>query len=148
MPLHYLETSCLVKLYVRELGTDRLLAIADLAENRLTILSLARVEFQSAIRRREKNGDIPASIATQLSEAFRFHLESKFALQVVNDYVLDIACGLVERYALRAFDAIQLAGYLVLRTTAGAQSPLFVCSDFDLLAAAKLEGASVLNPCS
>lgn len=149
MALCYLETSSLVKLYVREPGTERLLALAArAANNRFTILSLAQVEFRSAVRRREKNGEIPAGLATQLIASFQNHLESRFAVQAVNDFVLDLASMLVDRHALRAFDAVQLAGYLALKNTSGSEVPLFVCSDQQLLSAAELEGASILDPCA
>jgi uncharacterized protein len=149
LALYYLETSALVKLYVRETGTDRLLALADRSSaNRFSILSLAQVEIWSAIRRRERNGEIPSSVATQLLEAFRRHAESRFVTLKVTDFLLDMAATLVDRHALRAFDAIQLAGYLVLRSTAANDAPFFVCADQDLLAAAEREGASILDPCS
>jgi uncharacterized protein len=147
LALYYLETSALVKLYVREPGTDRVLALAARSsDNRLAILSLAQVEFRSAIRRRERSGEIPAVIATELLDAFSRHLESRFVTQTINDFLLDIACALVDRHALRAFDAIQLAGYVVLRRSAGASTPVFVCSDQELLTAAKHEGAPILDP--
>lgn len=147
MALYYVETSCLVKLYVREQGTDRLLALAARsANNRFVILSLTPVEFRSAIRRREKNGEIPASISLQLIQTFKNHMETKFAVQIVNDLVLDISLILVDRYALRAFDALQLAGYMALKNASPSDFPIFVCSDSHLLSAAQLEGASVLHP--
>ena len=97
MALYYLETSALVKLYVREQGTDRLLELAARAnENRLAILALARVEFRSAVRRRERNGEIAARIAVQLLELFQKHLEARFLTQPINDFVLDMADGLVD----------------------------------------------------
>lgn len=149
MALYYLETSALVKLYVREPGTERLLALADRShKSRLAILALAQVEFRSAVRSREKNGEIPSPIATQLLEAFERHIEGRFLTQMVTDFVLDTACMLVDRYALRAFDAVQLAGYMVLKTAAGVDVPVFVCSDQELLMAAQREGAPVLDPCS
>lgn len=150
MPIYYLETSALVKLYVREPGTDRLLQLASRSsDSRLVILSLAQVEFRSAVRRRERNGEIPAAVATGLLEAFGRHLQTKFAIQVITDFVLDIAVALVDRHALRAFDAMQLAGYFALKaTTSSAESPVFVCSDQALLAAAEGEGAATLNPSS
>jgi uncharacterized protein len=147
LALYYLETSALVKLYVREPGTERVLALARRSsESRLAILSLAQVEFRSAIRRRERAGEIPALVATQLLDAFSRHLESRFVTQTITDYLLDIACALVDRHALRAFDAIQLAGYVVLRSSTGTETPVFVCSDQELLTAAKHEGAPILDP--
>lgn len=149
MALYYLETSALVKLYVLESGTERLLLLTDRSSgNRFAILSLSQVEFRSAIRRRERNGEIPASVANELLSAFKRHSETRFVTQMVSDFVLDIAAALVDRYALRAFDAIQLAGYAALKDAAGSDAPIFVCSDQGLLAAAKLEGALVLDPTS
>lgn len=148
MALYYLETSALVKLYVREAGTERLLALAARSsENRLAILALAQVEFRSAIRRREKNGEIPPLVAAELLEAFKRHVEGRFLTQMVTDFVLDVASVLVDRYALRAFDAVQLAGYMVVRSSSGTDMPVFVCSDQELLMAAKQEGVPILDPC-
>lgn len=149
MALYYLETSALVKLYVREPGTERLLALAARSSgNRLAILSLAQVEFRSAIRRRGRNGEIPSLVATQLLEAFERHVEGRFLVQTVTDFVVDTACALVDGHALRAFDAVQLAGYMVLKSAGGTDMPVFVCSDQELLMAAKREGATVLDPCA
>jgi predicted nucleic acid-binding protein len=149
LALYYLETSALVKLYVREPGTERLLSIAARSSaNSLVILSLSQVEFRSALRRRERNGEIPAVVANQLLDLFKRHAESRLVRQAVTDYLIDLASALVDRHGLRAFDAIQLAGYLALKTSVGAETPIFVCADHGLLSAAKLEGVPVLDPCS
>ncbi len=129
MAFYYLETSALVKLYVRESGTERVLALANrTSENRLAILGLTQVEFRSAVRRRERNGEIPPLVATQLLETFKRHLETRFVSQTINDFVLDVASALVDRHALRAYDAVQLAGYVALRGSTGTDVPVFVCS--------------------
>jgi len=149
LAIYYLETSALVKLYVREPGTERVLALAARAsENRLAVLALTQVEVRSAIRRREKNGEIPAIVASQLLEALTRHLEGRFVTQAITDFVLDIASALVDRYALRAFDAVQLAGYVALKSSAGSEIPVFVCSDQALLSAALQEGVATLDPCA
>jgi predicted nucleic acid-binding protein len=147
LAFYYLETSALVKLYVRETGTERVLALADRAtENRLAILALTQAELRSAVRRRERNGEIPPAVATQVLDAFRRHLEARFVSQMVTDFVLDIASMLIDRHALRAYDAVQLAGYMALRGSVGAGPPIFVCSDHALLTAARLEGITALDP--
>lgn len=149
MAIYYLETSALVKLYVREPGTERLLKLAaSVSENRLVILALARIEFRSAIRRRERNGEIASRVATQLLELFQRHVEARFLTQQINDFVLDIADALVDRYSLRAFDAVQLAGFIAFRNLAGTDVPVFVCADQELLSAADREGFTTLDPCS
>ena len=149
MALFYLETSALVKLYVREPGTDRLLQLArNLVENRFAVLALSQVEFRSAIRRRERAGDIDPRLAGLILDRFQQHLETRFLRQVLTDAVLDGASEMIDRYALRAYDAIQLAGCLALKTAAGAEPPAFVCSDQQLLEAARSELLSILDPCA
>lgn len=123
-----------------------MLALARSSENRLAVLSLAQVEFRSAIRRRERNGEIPSSVSAQLLDSYRRHSESRFITQPVSDFLLDIALELIDRHGLRAFDAMQLAGYEVLKRSSKAEVPYFVCADRQLLAAAEEGGASILNP--
>ena len=60
--------------------------------------------------------------------------------------VLDGALEMVDRYALRAYDAVQLSGCLTLKTV-GVESPTFVCSDQQLLEAARSELIEVFDPC-
>ncbi len=136
-----------MKLYVYEAGTERLLKLADRSlGNRLAVLSLASVELRSAIRRRERNGEIPGVAADGLLDAFRRHIEGRFLVQPLTDFLLDAASLLVDRYGLRAYDSLQLAAYFMLRTSSGADEPTFVCADKDLLSAAQSEGAPVLDP--
>jgi predicted nucleic acid-binding protein len=149
LALYYLETSALVKLYVYELGTERLLAVtASDAGHRFAILSLAQVEFRAAIRRRQRGGEIPDYVADELIESFRRHSEGKFLIQSFSDSLLDVALALVDSYALKGYDAVQLAGYLMLRSIAGTEEPTFVCADRVLLSAARKEGCPVLDPSS
>lgn len=147
MALYYLETSALVKLYVREAGTDQLLQLANnTAENRFAVLTLSQVEFRSAIRRRQRAGDIDPKVGSLILDRFQQHIETRFLHQVLTDAVLDGASELIDRYALRAYDAIQLAGCLALKSTVGAEPLAFVCSDQQLLEAARSELLSILDP--
>jgi len=137
LALYYLETSALVKLYVYEAGTDRLLGLtASDARHRFAILSLAQVEFRAG------------NAADQLIESFRRHAEGKFLIQSFSDSVLDVALALIDSYGLRGYDAVQLAGYLVLRSISGSEEPTFICADKVLLSAARNEGCPVLDPSS
>ncbi len=149
MTIYYLESSALVKLYVRELGTERLLKLAASgAANKFAVLSLASVEVRSAVRRRERAGEIDSVAADRLLARFQRHLEGKFLKQALTDSVLDVASVLLDRHGLRAYDAVQLSGYLALRTISGVEVPVFVCADRALLVAAQGEKLAVLDPCS
>ena len=94
LALYYLETSALVKLYVLEPGTDRLLEIvSNVSENRLAVLVLSPVEARSAIRRRERAGDIDANAATLILDRLQQHTETRFVRQVVNDTKFEACSG-------------------------------------------------------
>ena len=135
-----------MKLYVQEPGTDWLLSlISDRPENRFAVLALAAVEIRSAIRRRQRDGDIDDEVAATILENVQSHIESRYIRQPVNETVIDTALELIDRYALRAYDAVQLAGCLALHAiTPGAFT--FVCSDHRLLEAARSEQLMVLDP--
>ena len=132
-----------------EPGTDRLLQLAsNVSDNRLAVLAMSPVEARSAIRRRERAGDIDPKTAGLILDRLQQHLETRFLRQALNDSVLDGALEIIDRYALRAYDAIQLAGCLALKMAAGMDFPTFVCSDQQLLEAARSELLAVLDPCT
>ena len=146
MALHYLDTSALAKLYIDEPGTDLMLGLVDpTAGHQLAILALAEVELRSAVRRRERSGDLAGAEANFLLESFALDLRDVFQRRPVNDAALEMAAALIDRHPLRAYDALQLAGCLMLRM-ASTTAPVFVCSDLRLLQAAQAEGLVVLNP--
>jgi predicted nucleic acid-binding protein len=146
LAFYYLETSALVKLYVQEPGTEHLLRLVASSEtHRIAVSAIAQAEFRSAIRRRQREGDFTAHSATLVLERFDLHLRTRFIRQGVSDPVLDVACALIDRYPLRAYDAIQLAGCLVLKS-AVPEAPVFVCADQQLLQTAQAEGLAWLDP--
>lgn len=136
----------MAKLYVREPGTEEMVRLANSAtRNELAVLTLARVEMRSAIRRRERTGDILAGAATEIIEKLTRHLESLYLIQPVTEAVIAEAAGIVDRHLLKAYDAIQLAGCISLRDSSAAPT-VFVCADLQLVNAAEKEGVTVLNP--
>jgi predicted nucleic acid-binding protein len=146
--LLYLDTSALVKLYVQEQGTELMLRLAHPdANHQLAILSLARLEFRAAVRRRAKLGDFEPLVADSLLMSFAQHLATVFQVQPINDAVLEEASGLIDRHGIRAYDAIQLGGCLALRDTVrGELEVQFVCADHQLLSAATNEGVPTIEP--
>lgn len=146
MALYFLETSALVKLYIREPGTEQMLKLmAGPASHQFAVLAVAQVEFHSALRRRQRAGDLDESAANQLLARFDLHLGTRFLRQGLSDPVIDLACRLLERHPLRAYDALQLSGCLVLKTVV-LGVPVFACADQQLLEAAEAEGLTWLDP--
>jgi len=146
LALYFLDTSALVKLYVQEPGTDRLLPlVSNRPENRFAVLAIAVVEIRSAIRRRQRAGDIEGDLATAILDDVQRHLETRFMRQAVNQMVIDTALEMIDRYELRGYDAVQLAGCLVLCAVV-AEPFTFVCSDLRLLEAARSEQLRIFDP--
>jgi len=146
LPLYYLDSSALVKLYVLEPGTERMLQLARSEHHQLATISLTRVECRAAIRRRERGGDIDPEVAAQVMQDLEQHFASRFLIQPITEALLEEACTLIEHHPLQAYDSIQLAGCVTLRGITVGESPVFVCSDRQLLRAAAEQGLAVLNP--
>ncbi len=147
MPAYFLDTSALVKLYVREPGSDRMIGLAKADDtDALAVLSLTPVEFRSALRRRERVGDVASADVSRILERFSLHFETRFERVPVNEPLVEAALGLIDRHALRAYDALQLAGCLVWKSSRALGEVSFACADDALVTAANAEGLPSLNP--
>lgn len=142
----YLDTSALVKLYIEETGTARVLAAVEGAEGAQVIITdISRVESRSAIRRRERASDVSGTEANQILKQIERDVSSFFVVQPTSSALLEEALRLIDRYPLRAYDAVQLAGCLVVRDSLSGPVT-FVCADAQLCQAAEQEGLTTLNP--
>ena len=142
----YLDTSALLKLYVSEEGTERVVSVAEeAAEGRIVILDLTPVEARSAIRRREREGDIAATDADRVLKQIEHDCSMTFLMQPSTSAVIEEAARLIDRHPLRAYDALQLAGCLVASESMP-EPVTFVCADTRLCDAAASEGLTTLNP--
>jgi predicted nucleic acid-binding protein len=104
------------------------------------------LEVRSAIRRREKSGDLTTAHASQAIAAL---IRETAAMQnhMVTTAVQELAVAIVDRQSLRALDAIQLSTALLARQSSGADDLQFISSDDKLLDAARAEGFETWNPC-
>ena len=146
MALLYLDSSALVKLYITERGSERMDELALSGANSLATCAITQVEFHSAVDRRRRMEDLNEDEAGRAVESFNKHFRSDVFRHAVDDQTLDLACSLVHRYALRAYDAVQLAACLFLLRLSARDDLTFVSADRNLLTAARSEGLAVLNP--
>jgi len=104
------------------------------------------LEVRSAIRRREKSGDLTAAHAAQ-AIAVLIREAAAMDTHLVTKAVQELAIAIVDRQTLRALDAIQLATALFANQSSGTNDLQFISSDDKLLLAAAAEGLDTWNPC-
>lgn len=150
MSFYFLDTSALIKHYVNEVGSPWLEATVFQPTGNMLLLSrITVVEMRSALARRKREASIgPQDHADALS-ALHEDCLTRYRFVELETPVVDLAGELLDRYVLRAYDAVQLASALAvnrLLTDANLASPIFVCADKGLLAAAEAAEMQVDNP--
>lgn len=150
MPVYFLDTSALVKRYVSEPGSERLLSLlSDGPPSEVYVSRIAEVELASAIARRGRDGDVSLADARKIRSAFKTDLEEWYTSLEITDEVLDHAVTLATRHVLRAYDAVQLASAMLvhrLGTKLHLSEFYLVSADEELNRAAASEGMKVINP--
>lgn len=137
--IRYFDSSALVKRYVREEGSNR---VRRLLRTGIAVTArLSLVEIVSALARRGREGDLPASHLRRVVGEIRNDAE-QLVLVELTEAVAERARELLLVRALRASDAVHLASCLLLREEAGAEVTL-TTYDAPLASAAKAEGVPV-----
>lgn len=146
MTYYFLESSALAKLFVFEEGSEPLARLMERVEDtRKLVSSLASLEVRSAIRRRERMGEIQSADADRALDDLSAE-SSRMMEQPISPAVVDTARNLLDVHSLRSLDALHLATCLVARDILQATDIYFVCSDNALLNAADAENFQILNP--
>jgi len=136
----YLDTSSLVKLYIRENGSDEVRA--SLNEARVVATSqVAYAEACAAFARKQRQGDFTDGQYQTVITNLQRHWGAYFALDVSWPVAM-LAGELAGRHGLRGFDAIHLASALTLKTRLGS-TVTFSSSDHELEDAAQSESLDV-----
>lgn len=145
-----MDSSCLVKRYVNEIGSQWVLSITDpVAGNEIYTVRITGVEVISAVSRRKRDGTIVATDAAMVIATLKNDLLNEYQIIEVTDQLVNRAMILAETYGLRGFDAVQLAAACeveALCITSGIPSLSFLSADKMLNAAATAEGLSVDDP--
>lgn len=150
MAAYYGDSSALTKRYVREIGSAWVIALTDpAAGHRIYTALVSGAEIVAALTRRTRIGPLPAAAAAAAIAAFRGQFHAWFGVVRVTDGILERAMDLAERYAVRGYDAIQLACAPAVRdvlvAAGGGPLPL-LSADNNLNAAAAAEGLLADDP--
>ena len=144
MKAHYLDSSAWIKRYFREDGSE---GIASLfAEDAaLTCSRLAIVEVIAGVVRRARHEGISEPlIQTQVGKIR--HDATGIALIELSPPIMSAAEDMAARHGLRGSDAVHLASAISYRAGHSDDELVLVSSDLELLAAARKEGLTVLDP--
>ena len=149
MAIHYFDTSALVKLYVKETGSDWIKQIFDTPGQNIAFASIGMVEAASALARRQRMGEITNYQQRALYSKLLRDIQHRFDIQIVTDKTIHTAADITQRHPLRGYDAVHLAAALELNKHLTAnQLPTitFVSADEKLYQAAADEGLQTENP--
>lgn len=150
MSVFFGDTSALAKRYVTETGSAWLTAaINPKIGSRVYIAQITIVKIVSAITRKERGGHLSAGDAQTAITIFEQDYLQEFSIVPLTTSLVDEAKNLAKKYALRGYDAVQLATALQTnqrRANAGLQPLTLLSADTDLNDAATAEGLTVENP--
>jgi uncharacterized protein len=143
---YFLESSAFAKLFVFEQGSGPLIQLLEqVDDSHKLVSSLASLEVRSAIRRRERAGEIPPSDANQALAGLKAECV-RIVEQPVVPVVIEAARLVLDGHPLRALDALHLATCVVMRDTLHVSEICFISADEALLKAATIEQFPTLNP--
>lgn len=143
---YFLDSSALLKRYVREHGSARIHALVQ--SGAPVILSrLAHLEVLVTIARRAKGGDISYDDALDVYAALEDECRTRFDILEVGRATMMRAMDVGRTHALKGADAVHLASALLSSSSTIARSDfVFVCADRELNRAAGKEGLTILDP--
>jgi predicted nucleic acid-binding protein len=146
----YADSSVLVKRHVPEVGTLWFRGLADpAAGNLIMTVRVSVIEMFSALSRRLREGTLDASTYAALAADVETVCAAEYRVIELGQHVVGRARGVLERYPLRAYDAVQLAAALSANDVllaSGFQALVFLNADTRLLSAAQAEGLAVDDP--
>lgn len=150
MAIYFFDSSAIIKSYLIEIGTNWCRAITDpLADNRICLAQITMVEVVSAITRQARNGNISITNAALAINQFLNDFNYRYTRIQITSRLTHQATTLAQTYALRGYDAVQLATSVQVhqRRVRLALSPVtLISSDIALNSAALAEGLTVDDP--
>ncbi|MGA1132610.1 MAG: type II toxin-antitoxin system VapC family toxin [Prochlorotrichaceae cyanobacterium] len=150
MAIYFLDSSALVKRYISETGSSWVCNLFDpTLDNQFFVAAIAGVEIVSAITRRAKNGSINVADVIAVRNQFKQDFQTEYQIIEISEKIINSAINIAESYALRGYDAVQLASgqeLNVLCITNGLAGIHFVSADNNLNTAASAEGLIIENP--
>ncbi len=147
----YFDSSSLVKRYLTEIGSNRVLDLVDQSAGHTFIIAeITRVEVAAAFAARHRApDDISRRERDDALSLLLRHCDSEYHIAPLTPAIISRAVTLTQNHRLRGYDAVQLATALTTNEAllaADVSGLIFVAADNDLLSAAQAEGLPTENP--
>ena len=139
----YLDSSALVKRYLKETGTDVVNSIILSSKAKATS-KLSYPEILSAFARKHRTNEIGHGLLHSAINKFEGDWLQLYVIEF-SDEILQPIKQVSQKYPLKAADTVHLASALWLRSSTKADVT-FVASDSRLLEAAQRENLQIVNP--
>jgi predicted nucleic acid-binding protein len=136
----YADTSALIKRYVRENGSEQVIALFD----EFPIIGtsvLTQVEMASAMAKALRLGCVEETEIAAAWQDFISHWLSYTRLPN-STVILERAAALTWRHGMRAYEAVHLASAMIWKDMTR-DEVTFACYDQNLLAVARMEGLRI-----
>lgn len=150
MAVYYLDSSALVKQYIAETGTAWVNGLViPAAGNRIYVSSITGVAVTAAFVRLGRDGALPTTNVVSALAQFQYDFANQYRVIEPVMALIHQAMALAEKYALRGYDAVQLATALVVnkrRLVGGVPGLTLISADHELNGAAIAEGLAVDDP--
>lgn len=150
MAAYFFDSSALVKRYINETGTAWVRGITDPSVGaRIYVAAITGAEVVAAVARKLKSGGVSAPAAAAVLSQFHSDYANQYRIITISNTVISRAMSLAESYALRGYDAVQLAGAVetnLRRLMLGATPLTLLTADAELFAAGVAEGLPTDDP--
>jgi uncharacterized protein len=148
--LYFLDSSALIKRYVREDGSAWIKNITNPAAlNPLMVARITWVEVLSGFARLQREGIFTTTVLADTINDFYYDWDIQYQVVELDWSLTQVAGQLVQKHPLRAYDSVQLATALKLQATFARFTNVqfvFVSADRRLLTVAQAVGLLIDNP--
>jgi uncharacterized protein len=141
----FFDTSALVKLYITEIGTEKVEELIFDSNHTIWLSELLKTEFYSALFRRYRTKELTSSQVQSAINGFKISIQ-QFHIQPLNSFVLKEAELFLEtegkNYPIRTLDALHFCSFQLIADT----DWVFVSADTPFANFVSRLGHRVINP--
>ncbi|KPA09669.1 protein containing PilT protein [Candidatus Magnetomorum sp. HK-1] len=145
MKNYFIDTSALIKVYHKEVGTEKMLTLYK-GNDTLAISELAKIEMISSVYRKYREREITLSTLDILVEKFETDCEERYEVLYFSSLVVDESWLLIrqlsQKYGLKTLDSLQFAFF----KTYCEKNTVFACADLTFEKLIKREGFNTYLP--